>query len=298
MTSIMYPPATGFRIAASIEATPRQVVEADALEGLFPMGASVYLTDVGSPLEELVAAARRLNLAGYAPVPHFPARRISGRDELATRLARLTGEAGVSDVLIVGGSVDRPVGPYGSTMDLLRSGLFDASGIVRIGVAGHPEGSPDIAPATIDEALVDKNLWAEESDAAFRIVTQFGFDAERFIAWAEDLALRGNRLPIHVGVAGPAKITTLLKYAAICGVGASLDFLKKRASSLVALATSHSPESVVGPIEDYVAAHRQGPIRQIHVFPFGGLRKSAEWLAERGSWFSDAHEVAERDAIA
>ena len=41
---------------------------------------------------------------------------------------------------------------------------------------------------------------------------------------------------------------------------------------------------VVGPIERHVSRAPATPIRQIHVFPFGGLKKSSEWLVERGSW--------------
>ena len=296
MTSIHDKPASGFKIAASIEATPRQVIDADALTGLFPLGTRVYLTDIGGPFGEIGVAARRLAAAGYRPVPHFAARRIASRTELLARLEILTGESGVEEAMVVAGSPARPEGPYSSSIDLLRTGLFDAHKIRHIGVAGHPEGSPDIPPEAIAAAITEKNAIARDSDARFRIVTQFGFEAGRFIDWAEALARQGNALPIHVGVAGPAKITTLLKYAAICGVGASMDFLKKRASSLVALSTSYSPEAVVGPIEAYVAEHPAAPIRQIHVFPFGGLRRSAEWLAERGSWFSGDAD-AELDVI-
>lgn len=292
-------PAPEFRIPASIEATPRQIVDAGGLDGLFPPGTRVYLTDVGtSPTAELVAAARRLSEAGYRPVPHLPARRLESREMLDDRLARFAGEAGVDDVLVIAGSVDRPAGPYASSMELLRTGLLEAHGIARIGVAGHPEGSPDISAEAHAEALVEKNRFARETGAEMRIVTQFGFDPARYIDWAAELAVAGNTLPIHVGVAGPARITTLLKYAAICGVGASLDFLKKRAASLVALTTSYSPEAVVGPVEAHVAAHPDSAIAQIHVYPFGGLRKSAEWLAERGSWFAArADDDTDRDAV-
>lgn len=96
---------------------------------------------------------------------------------------------------------------------------------------------------------------------------------------------------MHLGAAGPAKIGTLLKYAAICGVGNSLDFLKKRGSSLTALATGHSPESVVGPVESHVRENPGSATVQIHVYPFGGIRKSAEWLVERGSWNREGVEA-------
>lgn len=277
---------TGFRIDASIEATPKQVLEGDRLDGLFPKGTRVYLTDVGSTtVAEFARAAAILADAGYTPVPHLPARRIAGEADLRERLSLLTGEAGVSDVLIIAGSVDRPAGDLLSTMDVLNTGLISEFGIRTIGVAGHPEGSPDISAADVARAVAEKNAYASATGVDMRIVTQFGFDPQRYIAWAYELAAAGNRLPIHVGVSGPARITTLLKYAALCGVGPSLDFLKKRATSVMALAAGFSPEAVVGPIEEHLSEHPGCPIAQLHVFPFGGLRKSAEWLAERGSWF-------------
>lgn len=277
---------TGFRIDASIEATPKQVLEGDRLDGLFPKGTRVYLTDVGSTtVAEFARAAAILAEAGYTPVPHLPARRIAGEADLRERLSLLTGEAGVSDVLVIAGSVDRPAGDLLSTMDVLNTGLISEFGIRTIGVAGHPEGSPDISAADVARAVAEKNAYASATGVDMRIVTQFGFDPQRYIAWAYELAAAGNRLPIHVGVSGPARITTLLKYAALCGVGPSLDFLKKRATSVMALAAGFSPEAVVGPIEEHLSEHPGCPIAQLHVFPFGGLRKSAEWLAERGSWF-------------
>ncbi|MFK8035894.1 MAG: methylenetetrahydrofolate reductase, partial [Hyphomicrobiales bacterium] len=98
--------------------------------------------------------------------------------------------------------------------------------------------------------------------------------------------------PIHLGVAGPAKITTLIKYAAMCGVGNSLNFFKKRTSAITQLATKHSPEDVVSPIEN--AWREEGSnIAQLHVFPFGGLQGSCDWLNDRGSLvFSERHEAA------
>ncbi|WP_419694512.1 methylenetetrahydrofolate reductase [Mesorhizobium muleiense] len=167
-------------------------------------------------------------------------------------------------------------------MDVLETGRLDKHGITHIGIAGHPEGSRDFSERAALEALRLKQAWGERTGAKFRIVTQFGFDPERFIAWADGLGAHGIDLPVHLGVTGPAKITTLLKYAALCGVGNSLNFLKKRSASLAALATSHSPESFVGPVENHVQAHPGSAIERLHVFPFGGIKNTAKWLEERG----------------
>ena len=59
-------------------------------------------------------------------------------------------------------------------MDVLRSGLLERHGIVRVGVAGHPEGSPDIAPEAILAAHSPRRTrFAGSSPIELRIVTQF-----------------------------------------------------------------------------------------------------------------------------
>jgi len=273
------------RIAASIEVAPRQAIESADLDGLFPQGTHVYVTDIGTDTNDtLVAAAKRLRGLGYEPVPHFASRRLTSRAVLEDRVKRMNEEAGVTNVLVIGGGLERQAGDFSSTMEVLETGFFDKYGIEKIGVAGHPEGSPDFSEEVALQALRLKKAFAQRTGAQLRIVTQFGFDAAKFITWADGLKEHGIDLPVHLGVAGPAKITTLIKFAAMCGVGNSISFLKKNALSLTTLATSHSPETVVGPIEDHVLNNTTTPIRQIHVFAFGGLKKTSEWLEQRGSW--------------
>ncbi len=272
-------------IPASIEIAPKQGLESTDLPGLFPAGTRVYITDIGTDSSEtLTGAAIRVRDLGYVPVPHFACRRLTSRSGLEDRVRMMTAEAGVTDVLVIGGGLEKPAGPFTSAMEVLETGFFDKYGITDIGVAGHPEGSPDFSEEVAMEALRLKKNFGARTGARLRIVTQFGFDADRFITWANVLKNHGIDLPVHLGVAGPAKVTTLLKFAAMCGVGNSISFLKKNALSLTALATSHSPEAVVGPIEDHFLSNPESAIKQIHVFPFGGIKKSSEWLVERGSW--------------
>lgn len=273
------------KIPASIEVAPKQAIESADLPGLFPAGSRVYITDIGTdPTDVLVEAAKRVTGLGYTAVPHFASRRLTTRAALEERVKRTVGEAGVTDVLIIGGGLEKPAGEFGSSMEVIETGFFDKNGITHIGVAGHPEGSPDFSEATALAALKLKQDFAERSGTELRIVTQFGFDAKKFIAWAEGLKAHGIDLPVHLGVSGPAKITTLIKFAAMCGVGNSISFLKKNALSVTAMALGHNPEEIVSPIEKHFQANPAGPIQQIHIFPFGGLKKSAEWLVQRGSW--------------
>ena len=273
------------KIAASIEISPKQAVENEDIPGLFPTGTRVYITDVGTDTAEtLTKGARRVKDLGYEPVPHFASRRLTTKEALENRIKMMTNEAGVTDVLVIGGGLEQEAGEFDSSMKVLETGFFDKYGIKHMGVAGHPEGSPDFSDDVALEALKFKQDFHNRSDADLRIVTQFGFDSESFTKWADGLAELGVDLPVHLGVAGPAKLTTLVKFAAMCGVGNSISFLKKRAGAVMTMVSGFDPDEIVDPIERHALSKENSPISQIHVFPFGGVKKSAEWLKTRGSW--------------
>lgn len=280
-------------ISASIEVSAKHVHDGKLHGDMLPQGTRVYITDVGvDPVADLIAAARKVTDMGYQTVPHIPARRIESVDALKARLGGMVNDAGVKDILIIAGEADEQMGPFSQTLEVLQTGLIDKLGIAHVAVGGHPEGNVAYAGQDVMQVLKDKVGFSAESDAEFRIATQFGFDGPKFVEWAKDVKAAGIDAPIHLGVAGPAKITTLIKYAAMCGVGNSLNFFKKRTSAIAQLATKHSPEDVVNPIEQ---AWLDGStnITQLHVFPFGGLQASADWLTERGSFqFAAANQSA------
>ncbi len=272
-------------LPVSIEASSTQILKNDAIGDLFPSGSWVYLTDVGSdPLETMVAAASKLQSNGFEAVPHIPARRIASQEDLERRIGSFVHEAGVCNVLVIAGEAERQQGPFSSTMDILHSDILNDHNIKRIGVAGHPEGNTSIPDDIILSSLREKAEFSKSTDARMRIVTQFGFDTASFLSWADGLPDLGIDLPVHLGMAGPAKMTTLIKYAAICGVGPSLKFLKKRMSALSALAMGYDPEPALAELEAHLSKNPKSPVKAAHVFPFGGLKKSANWLDERGSW--------------
>lgn len=274
-------------INASIEVSPKQATESGAIVGLFPQGGRVYITDVGTDSTDyLVKAAKRVRDLGYEPVPHFASRRMLSADILEDRVKRMVSGAGVRDVLVIGGGLDKEAGEFTSTMDVLETGVFQRHGISHMGVAGHPEGSPDFDDDTALEALHAKQAFAAETGLNLRIVTQFGFDAPKFIDWAERLQANGITMPVHLGVAGPARVTTLIKFAAMCGVGNSLSFLKKRGGAMATMVKGFDPNDIVAPIEAHWRQTEGSLIEQIHVFPFGGVKKSTAWLNDRGSWVS------------
>jgi len=271
-------------LPASIELSPRGVIKDPMALTAIPAGTRIYLVDGGdTPVAEWASACHVVAEAGLAPVPHIACRRIKSLEEIEDRLRGMTA-AGVDDVLVVGGDIARPLGPLGSSMEVLATGLFEQYGIRHIGVAGHPEGSPDISPAAVVEALHWKIDFAARTGIDMRLVTQFGFDPSLSIAWAKSLQDEGVNLPIHLGVAGPTSMTRLLKFAALCGVRTSMSFALKRGAALTSLLGNYEPEAHVRAIERRVLAGEAPLIRQLHVYVFGGLAAATNWLSERGSW--------------
>jgi len=270
----------------SIEVMPRTAAKIEDFKTLLPKGTRVYIAHIeGTPIEDMVSTAKRLTDDGFAVMPHFPARIIPTLATLEDWIKRYHNEAGVEQALLLGGGVASPAGDLNSSMQLIDSGLFDKYGFKRLHVAGHPEGNKDIdldgSTRIVDEALRIKHAFAQRSGAEMAIATQFAFDAKPVIAWAERIAAAGVKLPIHLGIAGPTKLQTLIKFAIACGVGPSLNVLQKRAMDLSKLLTPYEPTEVLAEIADYKAAHPESLIQQIHVFPLGGIRASAEWMNEQ-----------------
>jgi methylenetetrahydrofolate reductase (NADPH) len=268
----------------SIEVTPRTAAKIEDFRALLPPGTRVYIAHIdGTPIEDMIATAARLVRDGYAAMPHLPARIICDKAMLENWLRRYA-DAGVDQALLVAGGIARPRGEFASSIELMETGLFEKSGFRRLHVAGHPEGNKDIDPdgstSGADAALSWKQAFAGSAGVEMAIVTQFAFDAKPVIAWSERLAERGISLPIHVGIAGPAKLQTLIKYALACGVGPSVRVLQRRAMDLRKLLLPYEPTDVVGALAEYRAANPESLIRQMHFFPLGGICAAAEWANE------------------
>src|SRR5215831_18434358 len=148
---------SAFLAGASLELSSRNPEEIDACADLLEPGTAVYISfPPGQTYHGTVALAARLARAGFRPVPHVAARRIASREALDDYLARAAGEAGVDSALVIGGDSNRAVGAFDSSLALLETGLFQRHGIVHIGIAGYPEGHPQIAAAALDAALAAK----------------------------------------------------------------------------------------------------------------------------------------------
>jgi methylenetetrahydrofolate reductase (NADPH) len=265
----------------SIEVMPRTAAKVEDFRAILPAGTRVYLAHIdGTDFAEMLATARRLVDEGFAVMPHFPARGIVDRDELAARIAAYA-DVGVKRALVIAGGIDTPRGEYHEAMQLLRTGLFDAAGFVELHVAGHPEGNRDIDPrggdATAMAALLAKDAFQRETDARMAIATQFCFEAAPVIAWADGLRAAGVTLPVHIGVAGPAKLQTMLKFAMACGVGPSLRVLQRRAMDLTKLMLPFEPTEFLSELAAHKAAHPDFAVERVHFFPLGGITATTDW---------------------
>jgi methylenetetrahydrofolate reductase (NADPH) len=260
------------------ETTPPGAAKIADFREYLPIGSTVFITFLpGSDFDDTITTARRLRREGFIPVPHIAARSIPSAGFLDDRLRRLSEEAGIKEALVVAGALAQPIGEFTSSMDVLGTGLLDKYGVSRIGIAGHPEGSPDIKDEDIASALAWKNAFAERTAAELYIVTQFCFEAGPVITWDKRIQAAGNRLPIRVGVPGLASIKSLLNYARLCGIGPSMNFIAKQARNVTKLVTLSAPDRLLAELASYRARDPSCGITGCHIYPLGGLQKTTRW---------------------
>jgi len=266
---------------------PRTAEKVEDFRALLPKGTRVYIAHIdGTEITDMVATAARLAKDGFEVMPHFPARSIKDRATLQDWIARYQGEANVTSGLILAGGIPQAHGEFESSMQLLETGLFDKAGFKRLHVAGHPEGNRDIDPkgddAGVMEALGWKQAFAARTDAQMALATQFCFEAKPVIAWADHLREAGIDIPVHIGIAGPAKLQTLIKFAIACGVGPSLSVLQKRAKDVSKLLLPFEPDAILSELAAHKAANPDFNIESVHFFPLGGIKTNAQWAIKHG----------------
>lgn len=279
------PELEAFLQGYSIEIMPRTAEKVEDFTALLPKGTRVYIAHIeGTPIEDMVATAKRLANDGYPVMPHFPARIIKDKATLDNWIGMYQGEAGVDQALLLAGGVTNPHGDYESSMQLLESGAFE--GFKRLHVAGHPEGNKDIDPkggtAMVDDALRWKQKFSETTDADMALATQFAFESGPIIEWADSLKAAGITIPIHIGIAGPAKLQTMIKFAIACGVGPSLKVLQKRAKDVTKLLLPFEPTQVLTDLAAHKEANPDSNIESVHFFPLGGIKTNANWAIQHG----------------
>ena len=269
----------------SVEVTPKAASKIENFEDYVPSGTLIYIAHIeGTPIDEMVATAKKINHQGFCPMPHFPARIIKDKKVLNDWILRYRNEANVSNALLIAGGANKPYGEYDSSIQLIESELFDKANFSNLHIAGHPEGSLDIDPdgstKNVDHALSWKNEYSKRTDAAMAITTQFSFDADAVISWANSIKASGVDIPIHIGIAGPAKLQTLLRYSLECGVGASIKIIQKRAKDLTKLLLPYKPTNIISQLAEYKDKNPDFNIEKVHFFPLGGVKQVSDFVKE------------------
>ena len=269
----------------SVEVTPKAASKIENFEDYIPSGTLVYIAHIeGTPIDEMVATAKKVNDQGFCAMPHFPARIIKDKNVLEDWISRYKNEANVSNALLIAGGANKPYGEYDSSIQLIESELFDKADFNNLHIAGHPEGSMDIDPdgstTNVDQALSWKNEFSKRTDANMAITTQFSFDANSVISWANNIKEAGIDIPVHIGIAGPAKLQTLLRYSIECGVGASIKIIQKRAKDLTKLLLPYKPTNIITELATYKANNPSFNIEKVHFFPLGGIKQVSDFVKE------------------
>ena len=274
----------------SLEMTAKEL---DGLREAAPLirpGTQVAVTFLpGEEMEQRVAAAKLVRELGFEPIVHLSARRLTSVEELDNYLARITSEAGVKRVFLIAGDPPEAQGPFEDSLQVIESGLLEKHGIAIAGVGGHPEGHPNVSKA-------DLWVWMERKIAALRtrgivplVVTQFAFDDDAIVEWVGEMRARGIDVPVRLGVPGPAGIKRLLGFAARCGVGASASVMKKYGVSVTNLFGRAGPDKLVDSLDRKLNDAEHGRVR-LHLYPFGALSASADWVNEYDARHNSGHQ--------
>jgi len=222
-----------------------------------PKVKDIYITMLpGNDYREIASKAAELAKSGFNPVPHFPARSIKNQSELKDFVNRCK-DGGVKQALVIGGSA-KPIGDFHCSLQLLETGLFEGW---KIGIAGHPDGSPDISDKDFEKAMIDKKSYADY------IITQWSLDVKPIAAF-----LSKQTLPVRVGITGPLKISSLLKFANIVGAKNSINFLKTNVTKALDLLKPRDPNDIIEKLKDSAD--------NFHIYTFGGLKETNKWLTE------------------
>ncbi len=220
-----------------------------------PKVKDVYITMLpGNDFKEVASKAKELVQSGFNPIPHFPARSIKGLKELKEYVS-MCKDFGVKQALVIGGSTE-PLGEYHCSLQLLETGLFEG---MKIGIAGHPEGSPDISDSELEKAMKEKKPFADY------IVTQWLLDHQVISKF-----ITKQTLPVHVGITGPLKLSNLIKFAQIVGAKNSINFLKSNATKALDLLKPSDPNKLINELKNVT--------NNFHIYTFGGLKETNEWL--------------------
>lgn len=265
----------GLARGASIEINHADMKHLAASQALLAAGTRVFISHLpGQTWEQTIEAAAAVRQCGFEPVPHIPARLVPGHAAL-DRLVAALAQAGAKEVLLIAGDYPQAQGPFDDVIKILSTEVLNRHGFERVSLAGHPEGHAQVELDTIRRAERDKARLAASLGLQTSLVTQFFFEADPFLQWSRALRNDGVTARLVGGIAAPASISTLFRYAMRCGVGPSIRALGAKPSSVLKLLGDYGPEPMVRQMaREQQAAGFDG----LHLFCFGGFLRACQWL--------------------
>lgn len=269
----------------SVEITTKEAHEIAGFQKLLPVGTEVYIvaTTTTQP-NDVVQLATRLHHEGMIPVPHIAARAIPNISAIDQWLYQLKREAYVDRALVIaGGSYDKPLGPFASSLALIESNVLIDNGITDIRFAAHPEGHPLLTDSRLFEILAEKQAIGEKLSLKTSLVTQFFFDFEPVAKWERKLIGQVIQMPIRVGFHGIVGIPRLIRHAQFCGIGESINKLKHNPYKWLKTAARASPEKLILGLAKHCEHHPDNLFSGCHFFPFGNFEETACWLNTKQS---------------
>ena len=265
--------------APSLEMTGKDVAALREAAPLIAPGTRINVTFLGNEDRPMrVGAAKAVADAGFTPVPHVAARRMASTAEFAEFLDALRSEAGSMRLFAVAGDPAEPMGPYASSLDLIRSGLPAEHGFTEVSIAGYPSGHRRLSEVQLWEFLEAKVAALREQGLTGSILTQFGFDPVPVLDWIREVRARGIDLPIRIGVPGPAGVKRLLAYASRFGVASSASIARTYGFSLTNLLGTAGPERMIRDLDAGLGTDT-GDVA-LHFYTFGGVPATARWIAQ------------------
>ena len=263
---------------ASLEITVHDIAHLEECRSVLPQGKTLFVSHLPKQQwHETEAACRTVRAAGFRPVPHVPVRLLPDAATLDRVLGGYVDGAQVDEVLLISGDYRQALGPYTEVLQVMRSGALQRHGMRRVTVAGHPEGHPSVTAADIRRAELDKARMAQLAGLELTLLTQFFFEQTPFLDWVRELRSAGVQARLVGGLAGPTRLSSLIKFALRCGAGTSMRVLTARPAAFTKLLGDHGPEGVLRGLAQ-ARCEKSSDFAGVHLFCFGGFVRTCRWL--------------------
>jgi hypothetical protein len=207
-------------LQTSIELTASTLLKATSwpLLSHFPNGTKVFIPWIpGQDFEKSLEAVHIAQDHGLTPVPHVVARNLTSAPQLDEIVQKLQGR-NCQEILIVSGGLTSCLGPFESSLDILRGASWDH--VKRFNFAVHPTSHPFATSDLLDQFYDQKQSFVKEISAHSSIqreacyISQIAMDPNDIFSLAKRLNERSPLQFLRIGIVpqiSVARLVMLLK---------------------------------------------------------------------------------------